>query len=372
MAQYPLGGLTWHYLHYVVGLARLGHDVFYLEDSGKWPYNPIDQAASPDCSYNVGYLSQVMSRFGLADKWAYCFSQDSEWFGLSEAARSDLIASADLLVNVSGTLDRPQDYRQVRRLAYIDTDPVFTQIKLARGQEDLRRRVDSHDVHFSYGERLSEPVPATGHQWRPTRQPVVLSEWMTEAPARDAFTTVMNWTSYNSIEWAGQTYGQKNSEFSRYLELPARVAPSVLELALAAGKTERSPYALLRHKGWHVVDPAEACGDLDAYRNYVASSKAEWAVAKNGYVSGRPGWFSERSACYLAAGRPVVVQDTGFSDTLPVGEGILTFDTVEEAARGIREVEACYERHSRAARDLAEECFDADKILRRLLAEALA
>jgi hypothetical protein len=214
-------------------------------------------------------------------------------------------------------------------------------------------------------------VPATGHQWRPTRQPIVLSEWHSEVPYREVFTTVMNWTSYKPVVYGQQSYGQKDIEFIRFQELPKLVAPTLLEIAVNAGKTRRTPRQLLAHKGWQVVDPAEVCPDLETYRHYIESSKAEWSVAKNGYVLGQPGWFSCRSACYLAAGRPVVVQDTGFSAVLPVGEGLLTFTTVEEAVAGINEIEAHYSRHANTARALAMEYFDAPRVLTRLIDEAL-
>ncbi|HSF31956.1 MAG TPA: glycosyltransferase family 1 protein [Candidatus Tectomicrobia bacterium] len=371
IAQYPLGGVTWDYFQYALGLARLGHEVYYLEDTGQWPYNPVEGGVAKDCSFNVEYLAGLMSRFGLAEQWAYRFPWQSQWFGLSEAKRREVIQSADLLINVSGTLERPEEYRQVRRLAYIDSDPVFTQLKLARGQLDFRKWIDLHDVQFSFGESLSPAVPDTGHQWRPTRQPIVLSEWHPETPQRDVFTTVMNWTSYKPVVYGNQSYGQKDVEFMRFRELPSLVIPTPLEIAVNAGKTRRTPRQLLAHKGWHVVDPAEVCPNLDTYRQYVESSKAEWSVAKNGYVLGQPGWFSCRSACYLAAGRPVVVQDTGFSAVLPVGEGLLAFSTVEEAVAGIKEIEANYARHAKAARALAVEYFDAAKVLTWLIDEAL-
>jgi hypothetical protein len=312
-----------------------------------------------------------MSRFGLGQQWAYRFPWQSQWFGLSDATRRQVIQSADLLINISGTLERPEEYRQIRRLAYIDSDPVFTQVKLARGQLDFRKWIDWHDVQFSFGECLSSAVPETGHRWRPTRQPIVLSEWHPEAPHREVFTTVMNWTSYKPIVYGSQSYGQKDVEFMHFSEIPSLVAPTVLEIAVNTGKTRRTPRQLLTHKGWRVVDPAAVCPDLDSYRQYIESSKAEWSVAKNGYVVGQPGWFSCRSACYLATGRPVAVQDTGFSAVLPVGEGLLAFRTVEEAVAAIQEIEAHYARHAKAARELAEEYFDAAKVLTRLIEEAL-
>lgn len=372
MAQYPLGGVTWFYLQYVLGLARLGHDVYYIEDSGQWPYNPQEQGLREDCTFNVEYLSGLMSRFGMADRWAYCFPWQTQWFGLSETARKEIVASADLVVNVSGTLERPGNYRQVRRMAYLDTDPVFTQVKLARGQSDFRKMVDVHDVQFTYGEYASPLVPDTGHRWLPTRVPIVLSQWRTSAPRRDVFTTIMNWTSHNSVTYEGRVYGQKDVEFKNFLELPLLVRPTALELAIGPGHGQHTPYDLLKYKGWRLVDPADVCPDIDMLRCYTESSMAEWSVAKNGYVQGVSGWFSERSARYLAAGRPVVVQETGFSNVLPAGEGILPFTTLEEAVDGIRRVEADYARHSKAARAIAEEYFDSDKVLARLVEGAMA
>ena len=371
IAQYPLGGVTWDYFQYVLGLARLGHDVYYLEDTGQWPYNPQEGGLGKDCDFNVQYLAAVMARYGLAEQWAYRFPWQSQWFGLADAKRQEVIRSADLLINVSGTLDRPEDYRQVSRLAYIDSDPVFTQVKLARGQLDFRKWIDVHDVQFSFGECLSPEVPETGHHWRPTRQPIVLSEWHPERPFREVFTTVMNWTSYKPVVYGDRSYGQKDLEFARFQELPRLIAPTALEIAVNAGKTRRTPRHLLGRKGWRVVDPAKVCPDLESYRNYIESSKAEWSVAKNGYVVGRPGWFSCRSACYLAAGRPVAVQDTGFGAVLPTGEGLLAFSTVEEAVASIKEIEANYERHAKAAREIAAEYFDATTVLTDFVEEAM-
>ena len=380
IAQHPLGGVTWDYLQYVLGLQRLGHDVYYVEDSGAWPY-ALDGGSSgevfavADCGANVAYLARVMSRFELSQRWAYRCPIDGRWSGLTDAARQDVIASAELLLNVSSTVLRPAEYRRIPRLAFVDSDPVFTQIKLARGQQEFRAVVDAHDVHFSFGECLTDRVPATGHHWRPTRQPVVLDQWHATDSHRGVFTTVMNWSSYNPVAHGGKTYGQKDIEFKRFVDLPGLVKPATLEIAARGTSRPQLPASLLgylRYKGWHVVDPADVCPDIDGYRNYIESSMAEWSVAKNGYVEGAPGWFSCRSACYLAAGRPVVVEDTGFSSALPVGEGILVFRTVEEAADGIRRVMSDYGRHARAAREIAKEYFDSDRVLTDLLDKAFA
>jgi hypothetical protein len=399
IAQHPhLGGMTWHYLQYAAGLARLGHDVYYVEDSGEFPYDlergdPARDWVADDCSHHVGYLAKVLARFGLGERWAYRHAPESRWHGLSDERRRSVLGSADLLINVSGSLEHPERYRSVRRLVYVDTDPVVTQLKLAAGRRSFCRRVDTHDVHFSFGERLDRAALPTGHRWRPTRQPILLSEWQPLPARRDAFTTVMSWTSYAPLRHGGRSYGQKDVEFARFLELPTRVAPLRMEVALAAGQhpewetrgrglppelrarvrenRARTPRDLLAHAGWRVVDAHLTGGDLDRYREYIQSSKAEWSVAKNAYVQGRPGWFSERSACYLASGRPVVVQDTGLAGVLPIGQGILTFRTLEEAAAALREVEGDYARHARAAREIAEQCFESDRVLTRLVDEAI-
>jgi hypothetical protein len=403
IAQHPsLGGVTWDYLQYPVGLARLGHDVFYFEDSGEWPYT-LDGGASGiewiarDPSRNVEHLARTMDRYGLGERWAYHFPTRPRWYGLSHRKRREVMATADLVLNVSGTLRRPQDYRQAHRLAYIDSDPVFTQVKLLmpRSQRKFQKRVAAHDVFFSFGERFSADTPRTGHMWLPTRQPIVLSEWRPSAPRRDVYTTVMSWTSYRPLRHGGRTYAQKDVEFMRFLDLPGRVAGAELEVALGmnhhtawqtAGAADDltpevralvslgatwTPHELLARAGWRTADSLQACGDLDSYRAYIESSRAEWSVAKNGYVRGQSGWFSCRSACYLAAGRPVVVQETGFSSVLPVGEGILPYRTPDEAAEAIRAVEADYPRHARAARSIAEEFFDSDRVLTRLVDDAM-
>ncbi len=370
IAQYPLGGVAWDYLQYVLGLVNLGHDVYYFEDTGQCPFNPIEGGLVRDHSYNVKYLSNVMSQFGLSDKWAYRSSTQQLWSGLIKPKRKEVIETADLLLNLSGSLERPYDYRQIKRLAYIDTDPVFTQVKLARGQVDFHKLVDAHDVHFSFGECLSNAIPLTGHRWLPTRQPVVLGEWNYTRPHRDVFTTVMNWTSHNDVVYKGRIYGQKNVEFKKYLDLPGMVTPIIIEIAVNTGRTSRTPLDLLNWKGWHIVDPDIVCGDLNSYRNYIESSKAEWSIAKNGYVLGQPGWFSCRSVCYLAAGRPVIVQETGFSKVIPTGEGLLTFTNLEEAVESINKVQSDYSRHAKSARAIAEEYFDSAKVLTQLIGMA--
>lgn len=400
VAQHPhMGGVAWDYLQYPIGLRLLGHDVYYFEDSGEWPYNldggesGDDWAAKTPC-WNLEHLSRIMNRFGLGDRWAYRFPRENTWHGLSEVKRHEVMATADLLINVSGTIEYPERYRSIPRMAYIDSDPLFTQVKYLQRNPEFSSRVDVHDTHFSFGESFSDAIPVTGHHWLPTRHPMVMDEWPAGAPFREVYSTVMNWTSYQPIAHDGRHYGQKDIELRKFLHLPDKIAPTKLEVALA--NTEHinwqtdtggfpddvksllkdnpriSPRELLQVTGWHVVDPEVRCGGLDEYRNYILSSKAEWSVAKNGYVQGRSGWFSCRSCCYLAAGRPVIVQDTGFTDVIPAGEGILAFTDFNEAVDGIREVEADYARHARAARELAGTYFHSNHVLTSLVERAMA
>ncbi len=396
IAQHPdLGGVAWDYVQYAAGLARLGHDVYYFEDSGEWPYNADGGPTGNDwvarnCRPNVLHLARVMDRFGLEDRWAYRFPMDGSWQGLGDSRRKEVLASADLLVNVSGTLEYPDRYETVTHRAYIDSDPVFTQIRLLAESDDalpdgenaetFRRRVDSHHVHFTFGETLPEDFRGTGHTWLPTRQPVLLSEWRPGESHGRALTTIMSWTSYPPLVHGGRTYGQKDLELSRFLDLPKKVEQATLGIAMnptqhanwesVSGRDADSPAEELARRGWRVFDARRVCSDLSSYRRFIEASAGEWSVAKNGYVVGQSGWFSCRSACYLAAGRPVVVQDTGFAGALPVGAGILAFRTPSEAAAAVEEVTSNYSMHAAAARPLAESLFDSDIVLAELVEEA--
>lgn len=374
IGQYPIGGVTWDYFQYVLGFHRLGHEVYYIEDTGQWPYQPVENALSKDPSYTVAYIDQLMQRFGLGDRWAYCYPHERQWFGMDAARRAELIENSDMLLNVSGVLQNPEEYRGRGKLVYLDSDPVFTQVKVAAGQDYVRRLLLAHDLHFSFGEALAtsdHDTPETDFDWIPTRQPIVLDEWATETEPGGRYTTVMSWKAYNPVQYDGRVYGQKDLEFMPFVELPGLVAPAQLEIAANHGK-RAAPKSLLAHKGWHLADPVEVSKDIDVYRAYIQGSKGEWSVAKNGYVQGQSGWFSCRSACYLAAGRPVIVQETGFSKILPVGEGILAFSKLEDAVEAVSRVEADYELHARRASEIAREFFDSDRVLRELIERAFA
>jgi len=370
VGQYAFGGVAWDYLQYVAGFRQLGHEVLYLEDTETWPYDPVNATISADCSYNVRYLDAVMTRLGLGTQWIYRNAADGTYHGVSETAAKTFCASADLFVNVSGCGWLRPEYLAIPKKIFIDSDPMFTQIGLALGLPEVLDRIGAHDFHFTFAEHINAPdcrVPHGGLHWHPTRQPIVL-DWFPVAPAppRDVFTTVMNWVSYKPSEYAGETWGQKDVEFLKFLDLPTRT-PQKFEIAMGRGQGQHRPTELIRQHGWTIIEPDEALPDPWTYRDYLRSSKAEWSVAKEGYRKSRSGWFSCRSACYLALGRPCVLQDTGWSAHYPTGTGLFAFDTLDEARAGITAINADYARHSAGARAVAAKMFDARRVLGEML-----
>jgi hypothetical protein len=367
----PIGGLAWHHLQYVLGLERLGHDVYFLEDSDDYPacYDPSRAVTSEDPGYGLRFAARALERLGLKERWAYHDAHTGTWHGPLGERMRPIAASADLLLNVSGMNPLRPWVEKVPARALIDTDPAFTQIRHLR-DPSLRARAMQHTAFFSFAGNIGSPrcdVPDDGLPWRPTRQPVVLDAWpVTPPPARGPFTTVMQWESYPAREHAGRRYGMKADSFAPYLDLPRRTrAP--LELAVGA-----APRALLEARGWRLRDALEVTSDPWTYQAYLRRSSAELGIAKHGYVASHSGWFSERSACYLASGRPVLAQETGFSDWLPTGRGVLSFRSCEEALAGIEEVEARLPDHARAAREVAASHFEAGRVLEKLVEESFS
>ena len=358
VGQYAFGGVAWDYLQFVEGFRQLGHDVFYLEDTEMWPYDPVNNTVTADCSYNVRYLDDVMTRLGLAGRWCYRNAADSSVHGTP-------CENADVFLNVSGCGVLRDEYRKIQKKIFLDSDPMFTQIALAAGQRD---EIREYDAHFTFAENMDANdcrIPTAGLEWIPTRQPIVL-DWWKPSPGGELFTTVMNWVSYKPAECEGETWGQKDVEFLKFVDLPARTTQK-LEIAMGMGPGMKRPTEMLREKGWAIVEPGERLPDPWTYRDYLRASKGEWSVAKEGYVKSHSGWFSCRSACYLALGRPCVLQDTGWSRVYPTGDGLFAFDTMEEAVAGIEEINADYAHHAKEARALAETMFDARTVLGQML-----
>lgn len=370
VGQYAFGGVAWDYLQYVEGFRRLGHDVFYLEDTETWPYDPIHNTVSADCAYNVNYLRGVMEKLGLDGRWIYRNCPDASYHGHTQADAEKICASADLFVNVSGCGWLRPEYAAIPRKVFIDSDPMFTQIGLLSAKKDVSDRVRAHDFHFTFAENIGQPdcrIPSAELRWIPTRQPIVLDWWpVAREQPRDVFTTVMNWVSYKGSEFAGETWGQKDIEFMKFVDLPQRSSQK-FEIAMGMGPGKKRPTEILRRKRWLIVEPDERLPDPWTYRDYLRESKAEWSIAKEAYVKSHSGWFSCRSACYLALGRPCVLQDTGWSKIYPTGKGLFAFQTMDEAVTAIEAVNADYIAHCAVARSLAMEMFDARKVLGELL-----
>jgi hypothetical protein len=360
--------MAWHHLQYVLGLARLGHDAYFVEDSDDYPscYDPSRHVTDADPAYGLAFAAAAFGRVGLADRWAYYDAHTGQWLGPAAGRVRGVLATADVVLNVSGVNPLRPWLAAVPVRVLIDTDPAFTQIRHLTDPA-AHAQAAEHTAFFTFGENIPagrSAVPDDGFAWRPTRQPVVLGEWpVTPGPAAGTFTTVMQWDSYPAREYGGRRYGMKAESFGPYLDLPTR-AGAAFELALGSASAPRDR---LRGHGWALQDPLAVTRDPWAYQDYIRASKAEFAVAKHGYVAGRTGWFSERTACYLASGRPALVQDTGFTDLLPDGAGLLAFGSPEEAVAGAAAIGGRYESHCRAARAVAEECFDAEKVLTRLL-----
>lgn len=381
-ATYPVGGATWDYLQYVLGFHRLGHRVYYLEDTGRWTWDVSQDTFADDARSNAAYLARWITALEpeLAHHWALR-DVHGQYYGMSQAQVARLCRETDVFINYSGSCVLREEYMACRTKVYLDSDPLYNQagiVDYVRGTADdtTRWAVDcmrQHDKFLSFGESIGKPhclIPTALFSWQPTRQPIVLECWDKPRPAvRDVCTTVMSWQpDGGSVTVNGVVYGGKHAEFGKFIDLPRRT-PQVLELAIGGGLP---PVDLLRQHGWHVIDAYPVSPDPWKYRDYISTSKAEFSVAKQAYVATRSGWFSCRSACYLAAGKPVVVQDTGFSEHIPTGTGLLAFSTADEALEAIARINRDYPRHAAAASRLAREYFDAQRVLPAFLQTVLA
>jgi hypothetical protein len=368
----PLAGLAWHYLQYVLALTRLGHEVYFFEDSDDYAscYNPETNTQSTDPSYGLQFLSSAMGELGLAERWAYYDAHKAVWRGPCADQALAICATADLFLNVSAVNPIRPWLMAVPVRVLVDTDPAFTQVRHLTSA-DARTRAACHTAFFSFGENLSaglSSIPDDGFQWQATRQPVVLDAWaVTPAPPAGSYTSVMLWEAYPAIEYHGRRYGPKADSFGPFLDLPTRTGP-VFELAFGS---RTQPGKMMKEHGWTLIDPREPSRSLGHYRDYIQASRAEFGVAKHGYVVSRSGWFSERSALYLASGRPVLVQDTGFGEWLRTSEGVLPFRTVEDVLAGVDAINERYRTHCDAARAVAETYFSAPAVLTRLLELAI-
>lgn len=373
LAQRPgQGGHTWVFLQYLLGFRRLGWDVLFLD----WlsPAMCVDEAGAP-CAFqnsvNLRYFQRVMTAFGLDGAFSLDYNQGEQVVGIPRGAVLERAQDAAFLLNVMGFLQDEAILDAVSRRVFLDIDPGFGQMWYALGLGDL---FHGHDAFVTIGERIGQvdcAIPTCGLDWLTTPPPVVLDRWPAaeDAPHHGQFTSIASWRGpFGPIDYQGCTYGLRVHEFRKFFPLP-QASSAPFELALAIHPAEEKDRAALAAHGWRLTDPVAAAADPWKYRAYIRASMAEFMVAKNMYVQARSGWLSDRSLCYLASGRPVVAQDTGFRDRYPTGEGLLPFSTLEEAAEAVEAVRRDYRRHARAARRLAETCFDSDVVLTRLLNE---
>ena len=361
------GGATWAVLQYVLALRRLGHDVLLVEPVRDKSWRPA--GAELVQTEQAKYLRDVVRDFSLEGRAALLREGTRQTIGVAYDDIAEVARRADVLFNVSGMLADEALLAPVSRRVYLDLDPAFVQLWHAAEGIDMRFAAHTHFVTVGMNIGRSDcPVPTCGVKWIPTPQPVVLERWPVAGPAeRDAWTTVANWRGYGSIEYDGVHYGQKAHSLRRLIELPSRTDES-FELALGIHPDEKADLAALAQHRWRLLDPVEAAGTPGKYQQFIRGSKGEFGVAKSGYVASNCGWFSDRSACYLASGRPVLAQETGWTRWLPAGEGVLPFAAVDDAAAAVEAVRRDYATHARAARAIAERHFDSDKVLASLLA----
>jgi hypothetical protein len=369
------GGAAWTRLVYVLGLRKLGFDPYFVEKINPAAFIDIDgnPVSAIEASINRKYFRRIAADFGLTDRMALISSDLRTVEGVAFEELMDIAGSADLLLNISGHLDLKPIIERVARKAYIDLDPGFTQFWHAEGTGNFR--LADHDYYFTVGENIGAHdclIPSNGIHWRRTRPPVLLDLWpMSNERSLGSFTTIATWRGpFGPVSAQGRTFGSKVHEFRKYIEMPARTNAS-FEIVLNIHGDDQKDREMLRRNAWRIVDPKQAAPDPFSFRKYIQSSGAEFSVAQQMYVDTKSGWFSDRTVRYLAAGKPVLVQDTGFSRNYPVGSGLLAFKTPEEAVAGVHDIREHYSEHAAAARRIAEEYFDSNRVLAELLSEVL-
>jgi hypothetical protein len=370
LAQVPHnGGLSWFYLQLLLGFKRLGFRVLFLDRLE--PEMCVDESGRLcdfDCSVNLRCFQRVMDEFGLSDDYALSFNGGRGWFGQPRQRVLRTLADSPLLLNVMGFFNDPGLLERARRRVFVDIDPGFGQMWRELGLHDP---FAGHDDFVTLGRNIGSPgcaIPTCGLKWATMPQPVVLERWPAVLTAGGPFTSIGAWRGPNGpVEFQGVTYGLRVHEFRQFAELPRRCPAAAFEMALDIHPDDARDLRLLQDCDWTLIDPRSVAGTPAAYRQYIAGSGAEFMVPKQMYVRSNSGLLSDRSAYYLASGKPVLARDTGLAALYPTGLGLLTFTTLEQAIAGVEAINSNYARHARAARELAEEFFDSDKVLAGLL-----
>jgi hypothetical protein len=374
LVRYPLGGYAWQMAHYLLGFRALGHDLWFYEDTGKlncdFAYNPLTNEFAPSYEYGISATANFFRKIGFGDRWVFFDVDRGLKYGPGANRMDTLLRESDLLVSFGPVNRIPVELFRGRSSIFIDPDPLYLQLKLARGDRSLAAILDAHTRHFTFGENIGKAgsiLPTAGYTWHPTRQPVAMDIWENAGSAGLAYTTVGRWNSQErDVEYQGETFTwRKRTEWCRFLDLPER-SGKTFELAMDV-QSVRGDLELLTAQGWQVIDPIQISIDPWRYRDYLRGSRGEFTVAKDMNVRLRSGWFSDRAACYLAAGRPVITQDTGFGEVLPLGPGLHAFNTVADATEAVHIIERDYDRASAHASEVAREYFAADRVLDSML-----
>lgn len=377
----PVGGVTWDYVQYPLGLSLLGHDVYYVEDTRLYPIYQKPGSKWDDCSASVAHLQAVMEYFGMDDRWAYRDEASGKCFGMSEARLREICGTTDVFINLSCSTCLRDEYSEIPARVLIDSDPMFTQIQYVSqemftpGKPGLKALVDAHNHHFTFGENVAGAdcrMPLCNVEWKPTRQPVCLSSWKPVNGfdiSRSLFTTLMNWSAAKPLRYENEEWGQKDIEFKKFFTIPSLVQNTSFAVVVnkTGGTDQQFDKEKIEKAGWNVLDPDQNTGSWKSYQQFIHHSYGEFSVAKNTYVKGRTGWFSCRSACYLASGKPVITQDTGWSRFIPSGKGLFAFDDLPGAVAAIEEVSRDYKKHVGFARQIAADYFDSHKVLQSIL-----
>ena len=367
---YPLAGVTYQFLHFMLGLRKLGFDPYYVEDSARWIYDPRLRDSSPDAQPNIDAVAPILSQYGLGDRWVFRGNYEGgQCYGMTESQIAELYRTADVMINVTGAQDLRQEHLRCPVRVYLETDPVEAQIQIAQGNQRTIATLDQYTHHFTYGENLGCPdclLPVERYNWHPTRQPVLLELWEPLPPVGNAaYNTIATWKNKGKdIVYQGETYHwSKDREFVKVIDLPLK-RPVPFELASDVDAETR---ILLEASRWHLADAVHISSNMQRYNQYIRQSRGEFTVAKDQNIRLKSGWFSDRSACYLAAGRPVINQETGFSNHLPTGKGLFSFQSMDDILVAVDAIETDYVGHCRAAREIAEEYFAAEKVLGEIM-----
>ena len=371
LGQFPMAGMAWQLVHHLVGLQRLGFEVYYMEETGVPPYDPRTKSPTNDCTYSLQMIADTLGRFGLDNAWAYHDGENDQWYGLSKSRVQEIFTQALVVFNLCGaTHPESLTFRPHGKLVYLETDPVLYQVRLAEGDPHTHRFLASHDAHVTYGENLGAsdcPIPLPSFAWQKTRPPVVLDLWpFSEDDNGARFTTIATWHNRGKdLCFRGQAYQwSKHESFLAVADLPRRT-PVQLELAVEIDNpVEREMFL---QNGWMLTNPLAVSQDMDVYQRYICNSRGEFTVSKDAVVRTRSGWFSDRSVCFLAAGKPVVTQETGFGKYIPTGQGLFAFSNIDEILTAFEAIAGDYTKHARAAHDIAQEYFAAEKLLSKVL-----